>query len=77
MLFVFKFPALLTCHLIQLISPTSSKKREHIKSRADFLPRHDSLVAVFVYKQYSHHKTGKDHNLFKVDESDIIKPDLL
>lgn len=53
------------------------EKREEIKSRADFLPHHNSLVAaVFVYKQYSHHETGKDHNSFKVYETDIIKPDL-
>ena len=72
-LFVFKFPALFTCHTIELITSNSSEKREEIKSRADFLPHHNSLVAaVFVYKQYSHHKTGKDHNSFKVYETDII-----
>lgn len=54
-MFEFKFPALFTYHIIQFISPTSSKKREEIKSQAD----------VFVYKQYSYHKSVKDHNSFK------------
>ena len=64
-MFGFKFPALFTYHIIQFISPTSSKKREEIKSQADFLPHHDRLVAVFVYKLYSYHKSVKDHNSFK------------